>query len=105
MNQSALHSLEEGLEDTLTLHRLGLMPYLKMSFRTTNCIESLNSQVGQLTRNVKVWKTSAQRYRWLATALLDIEPRLRKVKGVHYLPMLRHAIQTELNLQPQALSA
>ena len=85
--------------------RLGLMPYLKMSFRTTNCIESLNSQVGQLTRNVKVWKTSAQRYRWLATALLDIEPRLRKVKGVHYLPMLRHAIQTELNLQPQALSA
>ena len=105
MNQSALHSLEEGLEETLTLHRLGLMPYLKMSFRTTNCIESLNSQVGQLTRNVKVWKTSAQRYRWLATALLDIEPRLRKVKGGHYLPMLRHAIQTELNLQPQALSA
>ena len=49
MNQSALHSLEEGLEETLTLHRLGLMPYLKMSFRTTNCIESLNSQVGQLT--------------------------------------------------------
>jgi len=61
--------------------------------------------VGQLTRNVKVWKTSAQRYRWLATALLDIEPRLRKVKGVHYLPMLRRAIQTELKLQPQALSA
>ena len=104
MNQSTLHSLEEGLEETLTLHRLGLMPYLKMSFRTTNCIESLNSQVGQLTRNVTVWKTSAQRYRWLATALLDIEPRLRKVKGVYYLPMLRHAIQTELNLQPQALS-
>ena len=105
MNQSALRSLEEGFGETLTLHRLGLMPYLKMSFRTTNCIESLNSQVGQLTRNVKVWKTSAQRERWLATALLDIEPRLRKVKGVNYLPLLRQAIQTELKLEPQALSA
>ena len=61
--------------------------------------------MGQLTRNVKVWKTSAQRERWLATALLDIEPRLRKVKGVNYLPLLRQAIQTELKLEPQALSA
>ena len=38
MNQSALHSLEEGMEETLTLHRLGLTPMLKNSFRTTNCI-------------------------------------------------------------------
>ena len=42
MNQSALRSLEEGLEETLTLHRLGLMPMLKDSFRTTNCIENTN---------------------------------------------------------------
>ena len=80
---------------------LGLIPYLKMSFRTTNGIEALNSQVGHLTRNVKVWKNSAQRERWLAAALLDIEPRLHKVKGVHYLPLLRQAIQTELKLIPK----
>ena len=43
INQSALRSLEEGLEETLTLHRLGLMPMLKNSFRTTNCIENVNS--------------------------------------------------------------
>ena len=43
MNQSALRSLEEGLEETLTLHRLGLMPMLKDSFRSTNCIENVNS--------------------------------------------------------------
>ena len=43
MNQSALGSLEEGFEETLTLHRLGLMPMLKDSFRTTNCIENVNS--------------------------------------------------------------
>jgi len=105
LNQSALHSLEEGFEETLTLHRLGMMPYLKMSFRTTNCIESLNSQIAQLTDNVKAWKNSSQRHRWLAAALLDVEPRLRKVKGMRFLPLLRQAIQTELELTTQAMSA
>ena len=55
MNQSALHSLEEGLEETLTLHRLGLTPMLKNSFRTTNCIENVNSLLKQLTHNVRRW--------------------------------------------------
>lgn len=105
MNQSAVASLKEGLDETLTLYRLGMMPYLKQSFRTTNCIESLNSQVGQRTRNVKVWKNSSQRHRWLGAALLDIEPRLRKVKGFRYLSMLRQALQRELNLKQMVLSA
>ena len=100
MNESAQASLEEGLEETLTIHRLGLMPQLKLSFRTTNCIESLNSMVGQLIRNVKRWKNSNQRYRWLGSALLDIEPRLRKIKGFRFLPMLRFALQKELKLEP-----
>ncbi len=98
MNESALHSLEEGIEETLTLHRLGLMPDLKQSFRTTNCIESLNSMVAQLTRNVKRWTNSNQRSRWLATALLDIEPRLRRVKGFRSLPKLRRALEKDLKL-------
>ena len=102
MNESALNSLNEGFEETLTLHRLGLMPQLKLSFRTTNCIESLNSMVGQLTRNVKRWKYSNQRYRWLGAALLDIEPRLRRIKGFRFLPLLRRALQKDLKLQPEA---
>ena len=64
-------SLEEGLEETLSLHRLGLMPQLKQSFRTTNCIESLNSMVALLTRmvyNVSLpntfWTNSNQRTRF-----------------------------------------
>ncbi len=105
LNESAATSLAEGLEETLTIHRLGLMPYLKDSFRTTNCLESLNSQVEQRTGKVKRWRTSNQRYRWLAAALLDIEPRLRKVKGMRYLPLLRQAKQKELKLDHQALSA
>ena len=55
--------------------------------------------IEQLTRNVKRWSNSNQRYRWLATALLDIEPRLRKIKGFHFLPMLRLALMKELKLE------
>ena len=101
MNQSALTSLEEGLEETLTLHRLGMIPFLKRSFRTSNCIESLNSMTGDLTRKVKRWTHSPQRHRWVATALLDIEPRLRRVNGYKYLPLLRQALKNDLNLDNQ----
>ena len=104
MNQSALHSLEEGKEETLTLHRLGLTPMLKDSFRTTNCIENVNSLLEQLTHNVRRWTNSSQRHRWVATALLDIEPRLRRVKGYRHLPMLRQAIQAELGIKQLAMT-
>ena len=104
MNQSALHSLEEGLEETLTLHRLGLTPILKDSFRTTNCIENVNSLLEQLTHNVRRWTNSSQRHRWVASALLDIEPRLRRVKGYRHLPMLRQAIQVELGIKQSAMT-
>ena len=105
MNPSAANSLDEGLEETLTLHRLGMMPLLRDSFRTTNCIESINSQVALRTRNVKRWTTASQRHRWLAAALMDIEPRLRAVKGYRYLPMLRAAIQRELKIVPEVMTA
>ena len=104
MNQSALHSLEEGMEETLTLHRLGLTPMLKNSFRTTNCIENVNSLLEQLTHNVRRWTNSLQRHRWVATALLDIEPRLRRVKGYRHLPILRQAIQVELGIKQLAMT-
>ena len=104
MNQSALHSLEEGLEETLTLHRLGLIPMLKASFRTPNCTENVNRLLGQLTHNVRRWTNSSQRHRWVATALLDIEPRLRRVKGYRHLPMLRQAIQAELGIKQLAMT-
>ncbi len=102
MNQSALSSLEEGMEETLTLHRLGMMSTLGQSFRTTNCIENVNSLLQQLTHNVRRWTNSSQRHRWVATALLDIELRLRRIKGCRHLPMLRQALQTELGIKQLA---
>ena len=96
LNASAAASLDEGLEETLTLHRLGLQAELSLSFSTTNCIESVNALVEQRTGKIDYWKTSDQKQRWLATALLDIEPRLRRVRGYRYLPALRRALQVNL---------
>jgi hypothetical protein len=58
LNVSAVASLDEGLEETLTLHRLGLFPTLGVSLKTTNCLESLNAQLGQLTDKVDHWRTA-----------------------------------------------
>jgi putative transposase len=100
-NQSAAASLEEGFEETLTLHRLGLFAVLGRSFKTTNCLESINAQAEQRCERVDYWKNSSQKQRWLAAALLDIEPRLRKVLGYKHLPQLRQAIMNNLKLKPQ----
>jgi putative transposase len=97
VNESAVTSLDEGFEETLTLHRLGLFPWLGRSLKTTNCLESLNALLGQRTDKVDRWRTSDQKQRWLAAALLDIEPRLRRIKGFRALPLLRHALQAELD--------
>lgn len=94
LNESAAKSLLEGLEETLTLHRLGLFPQLGISLKTTNCLESLNALVEQRTAKVDHWRTSDQKQRWLAAALLDIEPRLRRIKGFRALPLLRQALRT-----------
>jgi len=96
-NLSAARSLEEGLEETLTLHRLGLFPLLGVSLKTTNGIESILSQVDRHCSKVSYWKNSSQKQRWLAAALLDIESRLRRIRGYQHLPLLREAIQQALN--------
>ena len=98
-NQSAAASLAEGLEETLTLHTLGLYGVLGRSLKTTNCIESVNAIIEERCAKVDCWKNSGQRHRWLATALLDIEPRLRRVKGHQHLPKLREALQRELKIE------
>jgi transposase-like protein len=100
-NQSAAASLAEGLEETLTLHRLGVYELLGRSFKTTNCIESANALVEERCAKVDAWKTSNQRHRWLATALLDIEPRLRRVKGHRHLPKLEAALRRALHIKEQ----
>ena len=97
-NQSAAGSLAEGLDETLTLHRLGVAAVLGRSFKTTNCLESVNALVEERCAKVDHRSNSSQRQRWLATALVDIEPRLRRVRGYRHLPKLRDALQRELKI-------
>jgi transposase-like protein len=102
VNQSAAASLLEGLDELLTLHRLGVFALLGRSFKTTNCLENVNSLVEERCAKVDCWKNSNQRQRWLATALVDIEPRLRRVMGLRHLPALREALQRELKIKKTA---
>ena len=104
-NQSAVESLDEGFEETLTLHRLGVFALLGKSFKTTNCLESINSQAERRCHKVDRWVNSNQKQRWLAAALNDIEPRLRKVKGYRHLGKLRDAIMKELKLDSKKVKA
>jgi len=99
LNLSAAASLDEGFEETLTLHQLGVVAELGVSFKTTNCLESINGLVEQRTGKIDYWKNSEQKQRWLATALLDIEPRLGRVRGHRHLPALRRALQVHKTAQ------
>ena len=93
INEPAANSLAEGLEETLTLHELGLSPELAKSLNTTNCIESVMSQLGQYTDKVDRWHNNWQVLRWTAAGLMDIEPKLNRIQGAHYLNVLRFKMQ------------
>jgi transposase-like protein len=103
-NQSAARSLLEGKEETLTLLRLGLQASIGLSFRTTNCIESLNALAEQKCGRVDNWKNSDHRQRWLALALLEVEPQLRRVRGYAQLEQLRAVILNETNKTTKILT-
>ena len=101
INRSAGRSLEEGLEETLTIHRLGLVEQLGRSFTSTNLIENLNSQLKKYIGRVKRWMNSDMRSRWMAVALLQIERRMKKVNNYEKLHLLRTALKTELKIKQQ----
>lgn len=93
LNASAANSLMEGFEETLAVHRLGLSTELSKSLGTTNCIESLMSQVGSYTDKVDRWHNGNQVMRWVGMSAVDIEPRLHRIKGHGYLKVLRYKLR------------
>ncbi len=96
INPSAERSLNEGMEETLSLHRLGLYVELGKSLTSTNCIESVMSQLGQYTDKVDRWRGGDHIQRWAAASLLELEPRLRKVRGFRYLKLLKEKLRQEV---------
>lgn len=97
INKNAAGSLLEGMEETLTLHRLEIYEMFKQSFSTTNVIENLNSQIAKYTRKVKYWKTSDQRQRWIAAALLEAEQKMKRVNNYGALNILQQKILEDIN--------
>ena len=72
--------------------------------KTTHAIESIHARVESRTAEIDDWKNSDQKQRWLATALLDLEPTLRRIKNYQALPLLRDALrrQAEVVKKPAA---
>jgi transposase-like protein len=104
INRSAARSLEEGLEETLQLHKLGLIEELGSSFSTTNLIENLNSQLRKYLGRIRKWVNPDMKARWLATSLTEIEHKMRRVNNFEKLYLLRAAIKSELKLKQQKVA-
>jgi transposase-like protein len=77
----AAASLHEGLEETLTLQRLGITDALYRTLRSTNAIENLNGSVAHFTRNVRRWRDGSMMVRWIGTSLHEAQSQFRRLKG------------------------
>jgi transposase-like protein len=92
LNPDAAASLQEGLEETLTVVRLGVPELLRKSLATTNPIESAFSVAEAATRRVKRWRDGDMRQRWCVAGLLDAERRFNRVKGYRHMQTLLDAL-------------
>jgi len=88
----AASSVREGLEETLTVLKLGLPPALRRFFATTNCIENLIGTLRHVTRNIKRWRDGDMRRRWLGLGLLRAAERFRRIKHHTELSALETAL-------------
>jgi transposase-like protein len=93
INPSAARSLEEGMEETLTVHKLRMPEMLRKSLASTNIIESAFSVAEELCRRVKRWREGDHRERWAGSALLLAESKFRRVKGYKEIPKLLTALE------------
>jgi transposase-like protein len=91
----AAGSLREGLEETLTVQRLGLHGVLYLTLRSTNSIENLNGTVAHHTRNVKRWRDGQMLLRWVGAALLQAAGHFRRVRGMRDMPKLCTALDRQ----------
>jgi hypothetical protein len=88
----AAGSVREGLEETLTVLKLGLPPALRQFFATTNCIENLIGTLRHVTRNIKRWRDGDMRRRWIGLGLLRAAERFRRIKHHRELGVLLAAL-------------
>jgi len=103
-HDGAAASLREGLEETLTVIKLGLPKTLTRSLATTNPIESLMSQVRRTTRHVKRWRGGDMIKRWVALGVFSAQKRFRRIKGHKDMPALIKALRPVSTQSEQAVA-
>jgi len=98
-------SLREGMEETLTVIKLGIKGKLRRTLESTNACESMIDTVRRTQRNVKNWGSGEMGLRWTASGMREAEQQFRKVIGYTDLPRLAVAIEHQLHLhQPSQQS-
>jgi putative transposase len=105
-------SILEGLDEMLTVIRLGLPPSLRRSLACTNIIENMMGTVRRVCRNVKRWRDTSMALRWTAAAMQEAVKGFRRLKAHRQLSMLRTALAAHQSkhahdtaLEPDALAA
>jgi putative transposase len=94
---SAAASLREGLEETLTVTRLGITGALRRTLCSTNPCESMIEIVRHIQRNVKHWRPGDMRLRWTAAGMLEAERQFRRIIGYRDLAKLAVTVEREVN--------
>ena len=105
LNPSAARSLEEGMEETLTVHKLRVPDQLRRTLASTNVIESAFSIVETVCRNVKRWRDGDHIERWVGSGLLVAERQFRKVIGHKQIPLLLSSMANAASKQSIAKGA
>jgi putative transposase len=95
----AAASLREGLEETLTVTRLGVRGALRKTLQSTNPCESMLECVRRTSRNVKHWQNGDMCLRWTAAGMLEAERQFRRVIGYPKLPALAVAVERDIARQ------
>jgi len=97
VSENAVNALTEGLQETLTVHRLGITGHLRQSLRTTNIMESAFSSVRRYMGRVSKFRDEAQMELWLGRSILEAERHFRSLRGSRQLRKLRQNLQNNTN--------
>ena len=98
-------SILEGLDEMLTVNRLGLPPQLRRALACTNSIENMMGTVRRVCRNVKRWRNADMALRWTAAGMMEAAKGFRRLKAYKQLPALKAALlahQAQAHDQKQA---
>ena len=92
----AAASLREGMQETLTITRLGVTGRLKLTLQSTNPCESMIETVRRISRNVKRWQNGDMCLRWTAAGMLEAQQQFRRIIGHTDLAKLALAVERDV---------